>query len=80
MSENNDKIINFLRNTADLIEKNEIDEQNLQLDGEYYMRYLLQTEVDNVQNATIEEKDLVKFLTTGWYIYNVILKEKNLKS
>jgi hypothetical protein len=30
MSENNDKIINFLRNTADLIEKNEIDEQNLQ--------------------------------------------------
>jgi hypothetical protein len=44
------------------------------------MRYLLQTEVDNVQNATIEEKDLVKFLTTGWYIYNVILKEKNLKS
>jgi hypothetical protein len=80
MSENNDKIINFLRNTADLIEKNEIDEQNLQLAGEYYMRYLLQTEVDNVQNATIEEKDLVKFLTTGWYIYNVILKEKNLKS
>ena len=80
MSENNDKIINFLRNTADLIEKNEIDEQNLQLAGEYYMRYLLQTEVDNVQNATIEEKDLVKFLTTGWYIYNIILKEKNLKS
>ena len=76
MSENNDKIINFLRNTADLIEKNEIDEQNLQLAGEYYMRYLLQTEVDNVQNATIEEKDLVKFLTTGWYIYNIILKEK----
>ena len=77
---NNEYLINFLRNTADLIEKNEIDEQNLQLAGEYYMRYLLQTEVDNVQNATIEEKDLVKFLTTGWYIYKVILKEKNLKS
>ena len=80
MSENNDKIINFLRNTADLIEKNEIDDQNLQLAGEYYMRYLLQTEVDNVENATIEEKDLVKFLTTGWYIYNVILKEKKSSS
>jgi len=80
MTETNDKIIEFLRNTADLIEKNEIDDQSFQIAGEYYMRYLLRTEVDDVQNTTIEEKDLVKFLTVGWYIYNIILKEKNLKS
>ena len=79
MTENNYKIIEFLRNTADSIEKNEIDDQSLQIAGEYYMRNLLKTEVDN-QNATLEEKDLVKFLTVGWYIYNIILKEKNLKS
>jgi hypothetical protein len=72
--ENNKKIIDFLRNTADLIEKNEINEQNLQLAGEYYMRYLCKTEIDEVD--ALEEKDLVKFLTTGWYIYNIILKEK----
>jgi hypothetical protein len=77
--ENNKKIIDFLRNTADLIEKNEIDEQSFQLAGEYYMRYLCKTEIDEV-DAKIEEKDLVKFLTVGWYIYNIILKEKNLKS
>ena len=77
--ENNKKIIDFLRNTADLIEKNEIDEQSFQLAGEYYMRYLCRTEIDEV-DAKLEEKDLVKFLTVGWYIYNIILKEKNLKS
>ena len=77
--ENNKKIIDFLRNTADLIEKNEISEQRLQIAGEYYMRHLCETEIDDV-NATLEEKDLVKFLTVGWYIYNIILKEKNLKS
>ena len=80
MTENNDKIIDFLRNTADLIEKNEIDEQSLQIAGEYYMRHLFKTEVDDNHNTTLEEKDLVKFLTAGWYIYNIILKEKNLKS
>jgi hypothetical protein len=63
------------RNTANLIEKNEISEQSLQLAGEYYMRNLCKTEIDDV-NATLEEKDLVKFLTVGWYIYNIILKKK----
>jgi hypothetical protein len=77
--ENNKKIIEFLRNTAELIEKNEISEQSLQIAGEYYMRHLCKAEIDDV-NATLEEKDLVKFLTVGWYIYNIILKEKNLKS
>ena len=40
------------------------------------MRYLCKTEIDEV-DAKLEEKDLVKFLTVGWYIYNIILKEKN---
>jgi hypothetical protein len=74
--ENNKKIVDFLRNTADLIEKKEIDNQSFQLAGEYYMRHLCKTDT----NITLEEKDLVKFLTTGWYIYNIILKEKNIKS
>jgi len=74
--ENNNKIIDFLRNTADLIEKNEINEQSLQLAGEYYMRYLCKIEIDDSKVATLDEKDLVKFLTVGWYIYNIILKEK----
>jgi hypothetical protein len=65
------------RNTANLIEKNEISEQSLQLAGEYYMRNLCKTEIDDV-NATLEEKDLVKFLTVGWYIHNIILKKKNI--
>ena len=73
--ENNKKIIDFLRNTANLIEQNEIDDQSLQIAGEYYMRHLCKSEIDDV-NATLDEKDLVKFLTIGWYIYNIILKEK----
>jgi hypothetical protein len=76
--ENNKKIIDFLRNTADLIEKNEIDDQSFQLAGEYYMRHLCKSEIDDV-DAKLQEKDLVKFLTVGWYIYNIILKEKEIK-
>jgi hypothetical protein len=52
--ENNKKIIDFLRNTADLIEKNEIDEQSFQLAGEYYMRYLCRTEIDEVDVLVLQ--------------------------
>lgn len=73
--ENNIKISNFLRQTADLIDKDEIDEFTLEKAGEFYMGNLLKTELDKIESP-IDEKDFVKFLTVGWYIYNIVLKKK----
>lgn len=77
--ENNKKIINFLRNLANNIENKTIDDKLLQHIGEFYMSVLFKEEIDKV-DSSIEEKDLVKFLTVGWYIYNIILKEKEISN
>lgn len=65
---NNKEIVEFLRKTANMIEKEEIDELSLQKAGEYYMKSQIPT--------TFSEKDAIKYLSIGWYIYNVILQEK----
>uniref|UniRef100_A0A6C0DZV2 Uncharacterized protein n=1 Tax=viral metagenome TaxID=1070528 RepID=A0A6C0DZV2_9ZZZZ len=70
--ENNKKIIEHLRNIADLIENNEIDEKTLQSAGEFYMKQLFIDEIEKT-DCTIEEKDMLKFLILGWYIYNFII-------
>jgi len=73
--ENNKKISTFLREVADLIDNNEIDDYTLEKAGEFYMGNLLRTELDKIESP-VDEKDFVKFLTTGWYIYNIVLKKK----
>ena len=70
--ENNKKIIEHLRNIAYLIENNEIDEKTLQSAGEFYMKQLFIDEIEKT-DCTIEEKDMLKFLILGWYIYNFII-------
>ena len=72
--ENNKKIIKHLRNIADLIENNEIDEKTLQSAGEFYMKQLFIDEIEKTE-CTIEEKDMLKFLILGCYIYNFIITE-----
>jgi|LakMenEpi03Aug12_release.lakeMendotaPanAssembly.Ray.scaffolds.fasta_scaffold3378764_1 hypothetical protein len=72
--ENNKKIIEYLRQTANLIENNEIDDKSLQSAGEFYMKHLFINEIEKT-DCTIEEKDMLKFLILGWYIYNFIIKD-----
>ena len=72
--ENNKKIIDYLRHVANLIENKEINEKTLQSAGEFYMKDLFMNEIEKV-DCTIEEKDMVKFLILGWYIYNFIIEK-----
>ena len=72
--ENNKKIIEYLRHVANLIENKEINERTLQSAGEFYMKGLFMNEIEKV-DCTIEEKDMVKFLILGWYIYNFIIEK-----
>jgi hypothetical protein len=77
MSIENKKISDFLRDLADDIDNNSIDDKSLENIGQFYMGYKLNKEIDNTPNASLDEKDLVKFLLVGWYIYRVILRERS---
>ena len=66
--ENNKKIIDFLRQVANSIEQQDIDEKTLQNAGEFYIKNLFMKETEMVE-CELEKKDILKFLTMGWYIY-----------
>lgn len=72
-------IIIFLRDLADSIEKKEICENKLKSVGEFYMAYNFETEIDKKKELKedIDEKDFVKFLVMGWYIYCILLRNRN---
>ena len=73
-SETKQNLILFFKNLADDIENDNLNEKQLQSSGEFYMSYSIQNEIDNDQNIDMSEKDLIKFLFLGWYMYNIILK------
>jgi len=66
--DNNKKIIDFLRQVANSIEQQEVNEYTLQSAGEFYIKNLFMKEIEKVE-CKLEEKDIFKFLTMGWYIY-----------
>jgi hypothetical protein len=74
-SETKQNLILFFKNLADDIENDNLNEKQLQSSGEFYMSYSIQNEIDNDQNIDMSEKDLIKFLFLGWYMYNIILKD-----
>jgi hypothetical protein len=71
----------FLRNIADMLDSNKLNNKELKLIGEFYMSYKFQNTVidklDNEDLKDLEESDFIKFLILGWYIYCVILKDEN---
>ena len=79
-----DKLIPFLRNLADSIEKRELLPQQLQIIGEFFMKYQFQQQAIrdndtsiNPPSSEFHREDFIKFLILGWYIYSCILAEHN---
>jgi hypothetical protein len=78
----NEKLKQFLRSLADSIESNEIREVQLSRIGEFFMSYQFQEQalVDNQSedenDITYSREELIKFLSMGWYIYQLIQKDK----
>lgn len=80
----------FLRELANEIDDGRLNLKQLQHIGEFYMSFLFseQVEKDNKrssrrpsrkrQNAGMENKDFMKFISLGYYVYNHILEEKPL--
>ena len=88
METNNDALIPFLRNLADSIEKQQLLPTQLQSIGEFFMMYNFQeqTRRDNIEikeeakpaEKEFSKEDLLKFLSMGWYIYQILLKDKSI--
>ena len=67
--ENKASLITFLKNITKSIEDSSINEEKLKLVREFYTSYSLQ----NIECPDeFSEKEILKFLTMGWYVYNHI--------
>lgn len=79
-SETQKNLVLFFRNIADDIENNKLNENQLKSSGEFYMSYLFQKEVGyEVKDIDLSDKDFIKFLILGWYMYNIILQDDKNK-
>jgi hypothetical protein len=66
-NESTKKLIPFFRKLADDIENNELDVTQLLNAGEMFMFY---NYTEHTTGTELTEKDIQKYLVTGWYIYN----------
>jgi hypothetical protein len=83
-NDNDSHIITFLRKLADSMESTKLPPDQLKCIGDFYMSYKFHEQRNgNTKNEDeddeIEDMDIVKFLTLGWYVYKVILSDKNSK-
>lgn len=84
MQDRDERLIPFLRDLATSIEENQLEPQQLQRIGEFFMAYQFQEQavqdMDNSETPGLEfsQEDLLKFLTLGWYVYQVLLRQDTL--
>ena len=76
--ENSDNLlIPFLRELANSVESKQLEPDQLKCVGEFYMSYKFNDQKngrDNNFDNDLEETDIIKFLTLGWYFYTHIQK------
>jgi hypothetical protein len=76
MDTKDQELIVFLRDIANSIEDDSIEPYDKQRVGEFYMQYKFKNMINDINSSDIDEKDMIKFLVLGWYIYCVVLKNK----
>ena len=72
-----EKLILFLKELTESLENDKLNEEQVMHIGEFYMEYEFKNTINNDETLDVDEKDFIKFLVLGWYIYCVILKSKN---
>jgi hypothetical protein len=72
------QLVSFFRSLADKIESGALTPEQLQYVGEFYMGFLFREQVieDNKRQESdeIDDDDMKKFYTLGWYVYTQILR------
>ena len=82
---NNEILIPFLRKLASAIENKELAQPQLQSISEFFMSYQFQEQAykdsDNsvYTKPNFSEKELIKFVCLGWYVYQVLLRQDTLE-
>lgn len=73
MEEVNKKLLEFLKNAVKSIENNEMSDENVRLAGEYYMKTKF---VEYIENNDTYDKEMMKYLILGWYMYSIMDEPK----
>ena len=84
MSNDGSDLISFLRDLANSIEQKTIQRDQLLEVSKFFMSYKFQEQEIADDNGDPEiggsgdydQKELIKFLSLGWYIYCTLLKDK----
>ena len=82
VSNMNIKLVKFLRELAVSIENEQLEPTQLQSVSEFFMIYKFREQAVRSLNYTDTEEDdlsddeLLKFISLGWYVYRIILKNK----
>ena len=70
-----ERLLGFLKNLTQSVEKDELNQQQLQRVSEFFMSYQLR---EHIEDEEFNNEDTMKFLTLGWYVYKVILNNEEL--
>lgn len=70
------ELIKFLRELADGLEKEEIEEKEQSYISEFFMKYKFMDGIMQMMNQEDKDKDeIIKYFSLGWYIYTFLLKK-----
>ena len=72
-------IINFLKEVIQDIESENISEEKLDTTRHFLFTYKFHHHIEKQKIDDIDEKDMIKFLFLGWYIYTFMLNTKSKK-
>ena len=68
---NGDEIKTLFKSLLEKMDANELTDKEMQAVSHMFMTYKINTETENSEED-FTEKDLLNFVTLGWYIYNNI--------
>tara|TARA_Y100000389_G_C17401090_1_gene485360 strand:+ start:529 stop:798 length:270 start_codon:yes stop_codon:yes gene_type:complete len=84
MSSSDGKLLRFLQDLTGSLERDELNPRQLQCIGEFFMSYQFQEQAIQDNDQTISDPllfskdELLKFLSLGWYVYQILLRKENL--
>jgi hypothetical protein len=82
MENTQEKLIPFLRNLADSIERKKLEPKLLESIQDFSMSYQFQEQAvkdaDTSESSNLNREDLIKFFTFGWYVYKILLRNETL--
>ena len=86
MTSTDQRLITFLRDLTSSLERGELCQLQLQSVGEFFMSYQFQERaVQDSDESTpdpsrFSQAELIKFLSLGWYVYQVLLRQETLQN